>query len=729
MQKIQKYLYYLLLFVTPFIMLSNTSELFEFNKLLYIYIIAGLILCIWLARMVEAGKLLFKRTPFDLFIGLFFLSQLISTFLSIDVHTSIFGYYGRFNGGLLSLISYLIIYYSLVEFMSVYDDKKGFINMLMKISLAASTLVILWGLPGKTGHDLSCLVFSGKLNNACWTAQFDPAARMFSTLGQPNWLGAYLAITFFISVYYFLNSSQKTNKLYPFALGAITLLQIIAVFFTNSRSSVLALFFATGVLFILVMLKKKTLHIPLLKEKALSLFILFFVSILIFKTGVSSIDKYISLSTYFKPPAKTVPVQPKGSSTVPVDPLKITDSLDIRKIVWQGAEKLGMEYPLFGTGVETFAYSYYFVRPQAHNLTSEWDYLYNKAHNEYLNYFATTGFFGIGTYLLFVSAVVLLTLFWIRPIFAKDEDSHSDVTLLQAALFCAWTTILITNFVGFSTTVISLYFYLIPALLFYLQIIKKPVTSTAAVKNTRHSLSGSAAIIGYGVSFILAIFFVQYFISYWLADTKYAMAENLAKANDYQNSVMLLNQAMQLRPDHVYEDKLSYYLANLSFIASYQKNAQLAKELMQASDKFNAHSLQESPQNILYWKTKVKNLYIYYQITLDRKYVEEGVSALLESEKLSPTDPKLPYFLATYYSLLYDEEKDPKIKLQYQTKALEQINTSIQLKSDYFESYYLKAQLLKKYRMIPQAKETYEFILQHVSPGNAQVKQEMEALK
>jgi O-antigen ligase len=66
---------------------------------------------------------------------------------------------------------------------------------------------------------------------------------------------------------------------------------------------------------------------------------------------------------------------------------------------------------LFGTGVETFAYAYYFVRPQAHNLTSEWDYLYNKAHNEYLNYFATTGFIGLGTYLLVISTVIIVFLY------------------------------------------------------------------------------------------------------------------------------------------------------------------------------------------------------------------------------------------------------------------------------------------------------------------------------
>ena len=42
-----------------------------------------------------------------------------------------------------------------------------------------------------------------------------------------------------------------------------------------------------------------------------------------------------------------------------------------------------------------------------HNLTSEWDFLYNKAHNEYLNYLATTGLFGLGSYLLFIGVFLV----------------------------------------------------------------------------------------------------------------------------------------------------------------------------------------------------------------------------------------------------------------------------------------------------------------------------------
>src|SRR3990167_2046009 len=128
----------------------------------------------------------------------------------------------------------------------------------------------------------------------------------------------------------------------------------------------------------------------------------------------------------------------------------VTESLDIRKIVWKGAVDLGLKNPLFGTGVETFAYSYYLVRPKEHNLTSEWDYLYNKAHNEYLNYFATTGFIGLVAYFFllfsFFKNAGMVVFSRSKSITFNKYKSEDETYGLQKALFAAWCTILVTNF-------------------------------------------------------------------------------------------------------------------------------------------------------------------------------------------------------------------------------------------------------------------------------------------
>lgn len=712
MFKTQKYLYYLLFLITPFIMYSGTSELFEFNKMIYIYLITSSVLCVWIARMVSQGKFLFKRTPFDIPIALFFLSQVLSTLFSIDMHTSIFGYYGRFNGGLLSLISYLILYYNFVE---LFDDKKEelsrCIQNILKISVISSTLVILWGLPGRIGYDLSCLVFSGKLNNACWTAQFDPAARMFSTLGQPNWLGAYLAITFFVLLYYFFKASDKKEiRSHYLSYFGLLFLTLSAIFFTNSRSTIISVIAPMGPVFLWIFIKRKKLELPFLKIKLVLLLAGLLFCIVVLKTGINQIDRYLSL------PQSKAPVVVQTKTQAPSSLFKVSESIDIRKIVWKGAVNLGLQYPLFGTGVETFAYSYYFVRPVEHNLTSEWDYLYNKAHNEYLNFFATTGVFGLSTYMLYIGAVIILGLYW----------SYRSASLLQLSLLVAWLTILISNFFGFSTTTINLYFYLIPALLYGLEIIKDSKNIQQKKLALKIENSNTIAYLAIGLFYV---FLLQFFLTYWLADTKYAQSEIYAKTNDYQTAYTLLNRAIQLHGDHVYNDKLSFDLANLALIASYQKDAKLSEDLIKTSNTYNELALKESPQNILYWKTRIKNLYLFYQISLDKKYLTTGIEALSEAQKISPTDPKLPYFSATYFSLVFDEEKDPAIKDDLQKKSLDAIDLSLKLKSDYYESYYLKAQLLKKYKMKKQAKEVYEFILKNISPNNKQVQDELKGIQ
>ncbi|MGB9883680.1 MAG: hypothetical protein ACPLRN_04195, partial [Microgenomates group bacterium] len=200
--KILKFFYACLFLITPLVFAFDTSELFEFNKILFIYLIAILVGFLWLLKMILTKKIIITKTFFDWPIILFLTTQVLSTIFSIDRKTSIFGYYGRFNGGLLSTISYIILFYG---FVSNINDFK----FILKISLISSFLVILYAIPGKLGHDITCFLASdGKIfDNSCWSndvLQFRPELRAFSTLGQPNWFGAYLVVNFFIGLYFFI---------------------------------------------------------------------------------------------------------------------------------------------------------------------------------------------------------------------------------------------------------------------------------------------------------------------------------------------------------------------------------------------------------------------------------------------------------------------------------------------------------------------------------------------
>ncbi len=682
--------------------------------MMFIYLAAVVVLILWALKSLREKKIILRKTYLDLPLALFFLSQLISTITSIDRQTSFLGYYGRFNGGLLSLVAYIVLFYGLVTFFSFKDVKK-----FLKISIISSILVILWGLPGKLGYDLSCLVFTGQFNNSCWTDQFRPHERMFSTLGQPNWLGAHLAINFFFGLFFYIESWFEAKKEFTrkqIFYNAYLLLVVASLLFTRSRSSYLGLGVGVLVFFILSApvflkfsadLKKKT------KKAVLIVIVPSLIFLLLFKTGIPKIDNLFSWPNSSQQNTK------QKSITTSED---VTESLDIRKIVWKGAVDLGLKNPLFGTGVETFAYSYYLVRPKEHNLTSEWDYLYNKAHNEYLNYFATTGFIGLVAYFFllfsFFKNAGMVVFSRSKSITFNKYKSEDETYGLQKALFAAWCTILVTNFFGFSTTTINVFFYLIPGLFLLVSIQDK--TQPAFFREKKVDLNPRVSHIVLG---LISVFSLGWLLLYYIADIQYASAGAYAQSGDYQKSTELYNHAVQLHYEHVYEDKLSYSFANMAFLAAYQKEQKTANELMKLADAHNIRTLNASPQNPLYWKTRGKNYYLFYQITLDGKHLKKGIEALEQDQRLSPTDPKVPYTIAVFNSLLEDEAKDPIQKQDFQNKALFYAIQATQLKPDFRDAYFLQGQLYKKYGNGKEAEAIFQEILKK-DPDDREVKEE-----
>jgi len=653
-------------------MYKNTSELFEFNKMIFIYLIAILIFILWLLKIKKERRITLKKTFLDIPIAFFLLTQIVSTIFSIDRYTSIFGYYGRFNGGLLSIFIYIFLFYA---FINLFDFNK--INRLLKTSLFSAFLVMLWGLPGKFGYDLSCFVFLKELNNNCWVDQFNPSERLFSTLGQPNWLGSYLSINFFIALYFL--SKDKVSKFLSkktFIYGGFSILSFIVILFTRSRSSYLGVFL--GLIFFLIFYIRNIgfnkIKTNLFGKKFGLLAILLIISIFIFKTGINSIDKLISFEKS-KTTNTTINKQEKKNEDI-----LVTESFDIRKIVWNGALKLGLKYPAFGSGVETFAYAYYFTRPIEHNLTSEWDYIYNKAHNEYLNYLATTGFIGLFAYLFLIGSVFYI---FFKNINSEDDNNKK---LLYIALTASYITILITNFFGFSTTTVNIFFYLTPAFIGP-KIIKNNFEYLIKSKNSTllHILG---LVFGFYLLFLL--------ISYYMADLNYSKGEKAAQIGDYQASATYLDKALRLHNSHIYLNSYSLNLANLAVLSSYQADKGQTQELIELSLQKSDRAISGSPKNVNYWKNRSKIEYLFYQINPEeKKYITDAILTLTKAQEISPTDAKIPYSLSIFYTILYDFNKASK----YKELSLRSVDKSIKLKSNFTDAYTLKRQLLEKYGM------------------------------
>ncbi len=670
-----KKLYIFLFFFTPLIIFGKTTELFEFNKMLFIYFVSASLLLLYLLKLVlvtedqtkvkRRNKRKKGKEVLMITLLLFLFIFVLSTINSINIHTSLFGYYGRFNGGLFSLLAYYVIF-----FVGIHTLTRRDIKDILVYSLFSSVIVILWGLLSKIGHDPSCFLFTGEFNDKCWTSNFIPHERIFSTLGQPNWLGAYLGINFFIALYFVLKywKESKTRVL----IFIYLFLNLLSLSFTRSRSSMLAVLAAEalGILIVILSSLKN-------KKRIVRLFMsVCFFTLVIFALFGGFEAKLRSISildhrakTQERTTSKKI-VKGKNKEKDNKFSQKVTDSFTIRKIVWRGAVKLVLRYPLLGTGPETFAYSYYFVRPVEHNLTSEWDYLYNKAHNEFLNYAATTGVISLALY-----CFLILTTFYLLWKKFKEEES-----LLSLFLLLSFLVIQITNFFGFSTTTINLFFFFIPTILYIEDREKK-------LKKRKIGFFDPLIILAGAIVYLYVLLFL---FNYFTADKYFALSKNYATELRYDKAVYYVEKALSLHSEDVYRDKLAYYLANLSFIFQYEGKKEDATKLRKASLYYNTLTLNNFPLNVLFWKTRAKVNYIFYEETKDVSFLKNALQAMDKAEKLYPTDPKNFYTKAIFYLDLYKAKKEKR----WFNLAFKNVKKSLRLKPNYEEAFLFQKKLI-----------------------------------
>lgn len=645
------YTFYCFFLIIPFAFTSDTSELFEFNKMWMTFGFTVAIATLWVMKIIAQKKITIPKTPLDIPLALFVIAHIIATIFSLDQHISLWGYYSRFNGGLLSILSYVFLFYAFISNCTKRDAKR-----LLYILLGSGILVALWGLPSHFGYDPTCLLFRGTLDVSCWTAAFQPKIRIFSTMGQPNWLAAYLSVLLLILLPFIIRHVKEKGivTLGSLALLLVAILFFVDIVFTGSRSGTVGL--AAGFCFFVFCMYRTAR-----KENAIQKYRVALLSVLIPVLFFS-----LLLGTPFSPSfksffSKAAPTAQQAQG--PALETGGTESGKIRLIVWKGALDAWQHNPIFGSGVETFAFAYYKNRPTEHNLTSEWDYLYNKAHNEYLNYLATTGIVGLGSYL----AIILVFLFVaIKKHFPKNEAE----ALLVAGLLGAYVSILVSNGAGFSIVIINLFFFLIPALVFMLEdIIPEPV-------NEQPKSLGVFSWSGIVLTTIIGLAFLAVLLRFWIADKSYALGNNLDKIGEYQTANLYLRDAYMMRDtEPVFQDELSYNSAVLAYAFAADKQATKAAEFAQTAVALSNKVVTEHPNNIVFWKTRTRVFYALSQI--DKQFLEYALDAMKKASALAPTDARISYNLGVLYGQLGDAPK-----------AIQSLEKTIKLKPDYRDAYY-----------------------------------------
>ena len=556
----------------------------------------------------------------------------ISTILSLNTYTSFFGYYSRFNGGLLSLIAYLVIFFSFLS--QRQSAQSNFFRQALTAILLSASVVAIYGVAQRFGIDASYWVPNVR-------------ARVFSTLGQPNWLAAFLAVTYPIGLAKLLGSQRRKNKI---VWLATSLMIFTALWLTYSLSGLLG-FVVTVIIFVNQTLKsgrsgEKGAGVFFGKENRQFTIVLISLSLLVmaifpglFVTRLR--HTYDGLTNRLSSLAHAQEQDLEAGQG---------NTANIRLLVWQASLEIVKRNPFFGTGPETFAYSFLPVRPQKLNTTTEWAFLYNKAHNEYLHLAACTGIIGLAGYLAVVYSLFRqLKKSWV-------EEKNPQDKLLLSAIFSGWAGNLVAIFFGFSVVPTALLFWVFPALSLGKQ--NRPT------KGWQINLKEAALALigGVGGAAILAIAITQA-----RADMSFSKGLNLQNKGRHSEAVWHLEKSFALNP------REPAYGRELALAYARGKNETVAIAIAKETFKLN-------PNNMLSLKSLTRT---YFVLARENPALwTDAVKIAIHATKLSPTDPQAGYNLAVVY--YYKGNKEA---------AKQELERTLSLKPDYLEAAALLSEL------------------------------------
>jgi putative inorganic carbon (HCO3(-)) transporter len=178
-------------FVLPLGFAWDTVDQYVLPKLLIARALLLGLLLLFVARAALSGQLTIKRTPLDLPLLAFVVSAAISTAFAANQNVAIFGTYFRFDG-LLTLLTYVALFWLSVQMLSGADEARSLLRVLLVSAYPVAAIAIL--------QSVSDSMRTG------WIAA------AFGTMGNPNVLGAFLAMVFALALSELVEAKEASAR-------------------------------------------------------------------------------------------------------------------------------------------------------------------------------------------------------------------------------------------------------------------------------------------------------------------------------------------------------------------------------------------------------------------------------------------------------------------------------------------------------------------------------------
>lgn len=334
-----------MLSIIPLIILPTALDYFYFPKL---FVTQAFVLLMIGVHILSEDRVLIKKDIIDILLIGYGLLVLISIFFSIDVRMSILGKFGR-EEGYITLITYFFIFFLSRNYLK-WNEK------YLKWIIASAVLVSIYGIMQYFNLD----PIPRDVVRENWSD------RVFSTMGNPNFLSSYLLLILPFTIFDFFKTRQITS------LGAFSVIYF-ALLLTFTRSALFGL--VVIFLFCIMFVWKRP-------ERAKSA-IMILSTVLIVTIGVNIISDGSLLGR----------VRSIGSDATTL----ITKSEGYEKTganrvyIWIRVIPLVKENPVWGVGLE--ALDQVFVDRYSSEMLTLFGQVYSvdRAHNEWLHIAVSSG--------------------------------------------------------------------------------------------------------------------------------------------------------------------------------------------------------------------------------------------------------------------------------------------------------------------------------------------------
>ncbi|MGE5392838.1 MAG: tetratricopeptide repeat protein, partial [Candidatus Saccharibacteria bacterium] len=514
----------LLVFLTPLLFLPFTSEVREFNKQALLFVLAVVMLGVWVVKILTTRKVSWVKTSLDYILLGFGVIYLISSFLSIDKISSFLGYYGRFTGSFVSILSLIILYYLVVN--NVRGEKIA--KRLMGTLMVSGFLAMLYSFLQLINVNL----LAGKPFHWAFAS-----GQSFNSIGSLASIAIFSSIMVVLAQWAWLNyrSASMWRKL---GYGLVTLLGLAILFLINAFIAWIVL--AAGMIVLLAL----ELIINVNSQTSATWF---------WRPMIVLVIGILFIAFQFLPGS----LNPRQ-----IVRLNVPQEIQLNNsTTWNLVANSIKSKPLLGYGPGTTGIAYGEIKPQVLNKTIVWSLNFDRASSEIGNIAIETGILGLVAF----EGISLIFLFYALMFLIRGANHPGRQYAF--GLFAVWATLYVTHFFYFFNT--TFYFLFWFSLAMFMAVAHWQETQdesdVSVSASPRSALSWMFASL-----LILAVLLVGVFFeaAVYSADVSYASGLKELSKNDPDFSVANGDFARAISLNS-YRDV--YYLAyaqNLVFLAS-----------------------------------------------------------------------------------------------------------------------------------------------------------------